>query len=201
MHNSELYANETNLNYFMSSLSLCDQGVSIDDRSMDLAKLLVINETQSYIYPKTKIVLYVSEKWFRLDNLERNTSIYYNNKYLFTFSKPSEVSEKCESSSLNEAPYNKPSAYLYIGLNRIIADKSLTGAGLCSAEISFLNCHISPEPDMDIDVAQMDFKQRDRDNIAWSSHLSYQEPSMEHSPCSGQGLIIDSFVLFDLVSV
>lgn len=93
MYNAEIYANETNMDYFMSSLSLCDQGVSIEDRSMDLSKLLFINETPSFIYPKMKIVLYVAENWFRVDNLERTTNIYYNNKYLFTFSKPSEVSQ------------------------------------------------------------------------------------------------------------
>lgn len=91
MYNSEVYVNETNMDYYMSSVSLCDQGVSIEDRSMDLSKLLLINQTQSYIYPKTKLVLYVTENWFRVDNLERNTTIYYNNKYLFTFSKPNEV--------------------------------------------------------------------------------------------------------------
>lgn len=69
----------------------------------------------------------------------------------------------------------------------MIADRSLVGSGLCSAEISFLNCVADTQPDLDVDVAQMDFKQRDRESIAWISHLSFLEPSMEHSPCSGQG--------------
>lgn len=74
----------------------------------------------------------------------------------------------------------------------MIADRSFTGSGLCSAEISFLNCFASPQPDLDVDVDQMDFKQRDRENIAWLSHLSFLEPSMEHSPCSGQGCLTSS---------
>lgn len=187
MYNSEIYADDTNLHYYMSSANLCDQGVSMDDQSIETSKILFLNETPSFILPKTKLVLYITEKWFRVDNAERNLSIYYNNNYLFTFSKATEVSSKCEQSSLNKPPYNKPSPYLYIGLNRIIADRSQTGSGLCNAEISFLNCYTAPEPDLDINVAQMDFKQKDRENIMWLNHLSFLEPSLEHSPCSGQG--------------
>lgn len=99
------------------------------------------------------------------------------------------MNSKCETSSLNQSPYNKPSPYLYIGLNRMIADRSLTGSGLCSAQVSFLNCHAAAQPDLDIDVAQMDFRQKDREHISWINHLSFLEPSMEHSPCSGQGVV------------
>lgn len=188
MYNSEIYANETNLSYYMSSLNLCDQDV-VQDGSVDISRLLFLNESLSFLNPKSKIVLYISEKWFRVDNLEKNTSFYYNNNYLFTFHK-SKLSEKCEKSLYNTWPYNKISPFLYIGLNRVIADSKLSpGSGLCNAEISFLNCHMNSEPDMEVNVAEMKYNQVDKQNIAWVNPLSYLEPStMEHAPCSGQGM-------------
>lgn len=188
MFNSEFYANETNLDLYMSSVNLCDQEVTYDE-TVDVSRILLLNETPSYIYPKTKLILYVAEKWLRVDNLERNTSFYYNNNYLFTFEKSPILSDNCEKSFYNKSPYNKSSPFLYIGLNRVIGDKSMVGSGLCNAEISFLNCYTEPEPDIEVNIAEMDFKQLDKEDIVWLTKLNYLEHAMEHAPCSGQGKI------------
>ncbi|CAF0707652.1 unnamed protein product [Brachionus calyciflorus] len=187
LYNSEIYSNETDLTYYMSSENLCDQQVPLDG-SVDLSRLLFLNESLSFINPKSKIAFFISEKWFRVDNLDRNTTLYFNNNYLFNFKK-SKLSEKCEKHSLSDL--NQASPYLYIGLNRVILnDKILPGSGLCKAEISFLNCFTNAEPDIDVDVNELKFKLNDSENITWVSPLSYMENSvMEHSPCSGQGVL------------
>lgn len=187
LHNSEIYANDTNINYYMSSLSLCDQNAQLDEQ-IDLSKILLLNKSLSFINPRTKIAIYITDNWFRVDNLDRNTTLYYSNNYLFTFKK-SILSNQCEKSYLSEL--NQISPYLYIGLNRAIVDSSLLpGTGLCKAEISFLNCYTNYEPDLDVDVADLKYKLSDSENISWVSPLSYLETSvMEHSPCSAQGVV------------
>ena len=183
LYNAEIYSNDTNLRYYMSQLNLCDQEAA-SMLSADIARALFLNETLSYINPRSKLVVYVSEKWFRVDSVERNTTFYYNNDYLFTFAKH-KLSEKCESSHLSSL--NKASPYLYIGLNRVIADaKQRPGSGLCSANISFLNCHLNSEPDAFVDSKNMKYKIND-DSITWASPLSYLDPTIEHAVCSGEG--------------
>lgn len=185
MFNSEIYANEANLSYYMSSLNLCEQNVDQQDISVDLSKILLLNESLGFVSPKSKLTIYISEKWFRIDSLEKNASFYYSNDFLFSFRK-SKLSEKCENNSF----YNhKVSPFLYIGLNRVIADSKLEpGSGLCNADISFLNCFTNSEPDVDVNVAEMKYNIQDSETVAWVNLLSYLEPStMEHSPCSGQG--------------
>lgn len=190
MYNAEVYANDTNIDFFMSSVNLCDQKVDAGDL-VDATRILFLNETPSYIFPKTKLIVYVAEKWIRVDNLERNTSFYYNNDYLFTFW-PEALSENCRHSSFNKPPLNRLSPFLYIGLNRAIASDpavapTAPGSGLCNAEISFLNCFTEAEPDLEVNIAEMDYKQYDKEDIYWVNKLDYLEHAMEHAPCSGQG--------------
>ena len=197
MYNAEIYANDTNLSFYMSSVNLCDQEYSSQPPLADLSKVLLLNESHSYLNPKSKIIVYISEKWFRIDNLEKKSSFYYNNDFLFTFDQRATLSEKCSKNILNKPPYNRRSPFLYIGLNRVIADAEVSpGSGVCKADISFLNCHMNSEPDMDIKINEMTYKSNDdNETITWVNPLSYLEPSMVHSPCSGQGkdLIILNF--------
>ena len=190
MYNAEIYANDTDLSFYMSSVNLCDQEFS-NDSLADVSKVLLLNESHSYINPKSKIIVYISEKWFRIDNLEKRTSFYYNNDFLFTFGRNASLSEKCSRNSLNKWPYNRRSPFLYIGLNRVIADSKVSpGAGVCKADISFLNCHMNTEPDMHIKVNEMTYESNDdNETITWVNPLNYLEPSMVHSPCSGQGIV------------
>jgi hypothetical protein len=104
----------------MNSVYLCDQGVSDESvlNKEQISRLLFLNETIGMISPKTKLIIYVSEKWFRIDNLEKGTSLYYNNNYLFTFYE-NNITHSCRETS------NGVSPYLYIGLNRVIADNSI----------------------------------------------------------------------------
>lgn len=174
----------------MSSVNLCDQEFTKEPQ-FDIQRLLLLNESQSYINPKSKIIVYISEKWFRVDNLEKKSSFYYNNDYLFTFGRNvnHSLSDKCLKSNLSKPPYNRRSPYLYLGLNRVIADSKVSpGSGLCQADISFLNCHINNEPDMSIKVDDMTYQSNDKNQtITWVNPLNYLEPSMVHSQCSGQG--------------
>lgn len=155
---------------------------------VDASSLLFLNESSSVLTPKSKVNIYISEKWFRIDNLERNTSSYYNNDFLFTFHQQN-ITDRCkENLKKFSSSYDKLSPFLYIGLNRAIVDaKHLPGSGLCSANISYLNCYTNEEPDMDISVANMDFKQNDNESISWVNSLNYLEPSVQHQYCSGQG--------------
>jgi hypothetical protein len=203
IYNAEIYANDTNLSFYKSSTSLCDgagattsgdqatDSTSTDaeaDQDVDeFERLLFLNESSSYVNPKTKLIVYIGEKWFRVDNLERNSSIYYNSEHLFTFGNGSStLSERCslDSHSMRASPF------LYVGLNRAIAEaKLLPGSGLCSANISFLNCHMNADADMNVDVKEMKYIQNDNDSIAWVNSLSYLEPTVEHTPCSGEGVV------------
>ncbi len=188
MYNSEIYSNDTNLDYYMSSVNLCDQDYSPNDSSNEMSRLLFLNESANFLSPKSRLTVYVSEKWFRIDDEAEETSVYYNNDYLFTFDNTKGLSETCEKNSMNKHPYNRLSPYLYIGLNRVIGDFSLApGSGLCNAEISFLNCYSKYRPDMDINVDEMKYTQNEDDSILWVNPLNYFEPAMEHTKCSGQG--------------
>ncbi len=173
----------------MSSVNLCDQEFTKEPK-VEIDRVLLLNESQSYINPKSKLIVYISEKWFRVDNLEKKSSFYYNNEYLFTFGRNVSLSEKCLKNPLSKPPYNRRSPYLYLGLNRVIADHKVSpGSGLCRADISFLNCHINNEPDMNIKVNDMSYESNDNnETITWVNPLNYLEPSMVHSQCSGQGL-------------
>ena len=181
----------------MSSVNLCDQEFTKEPQ-IDTSRILLLNESRSYINPKSKIIVYISEKWFRIDNLEKRSSFYYNNEYLFTFGRNVTLSETCAKNQLNKPPYNRRSPYLYLGLNRVIADAKLSpGAGLCKADISFLNCHMNNEPDMKIDVNEMSYVSNDNnETITWVNPLNYLEPSMVHSQCSGQGFLLLMFIMF-----
>ncbi|RNA09284.1 signal CUB and EGF-like domain-containing 1 isoform X1, partial [Brachionus plicatilis] len=187
LHNSEIHSNDTNFNFYMSSLSLCDQNAEPNE-PIDLSKILLLNKSLSFINPRTKIAIYITDNWFRIDNLDRNTTLYYSNNYLFTFKK-SILSNQCEKNYLSQ--FNHISPFLYIGLNRAIVDSSLQpGTGLCKAEISFLNCYSNEQPDLEVNVADLKYKLSDSENISWISPLSYLETSvMEHSPCSAQGVL------------
>ena len=169
----------------MNSVYLCDQSINNDlvINEDQLSNLLLLNESFNLLTPKSKIVIYVGEKWFRIDNLDTNTSLYYNNKYMFTFN-DSSLSEQCKDYSTRESPY------LYIGLNRVIGDSEIEpGKGLCQAKISFLNCFINPEPDMKINVKEMRYTYGDSESLFWVTPLSYIEQSSDHLACSAQGVI------------
>lgn len=183
-----MYANETNISYYMSSVNLCDQEY-VYDPLVDISKILLLNESVAYLNPKSKIIIYVSEKWFRVDSLEKNTSFYYNNDYLFTFHKAA-LSERCSKHPMNKPPLNRLSPYLYIGLNRAIADAKISpGSGLCKVDVSFLDCQMSAQPDSDINVTEMKYKINDNETISWVTELNYLEPAIEHQPCSAQGVL------------
>jgi hypothetical protein len=196
--NAEIYANDSHLNYYMSSVNLCEQ-VSELDPKLDLQKLLFLNESTDYLTPQSKIVIYVSEKWFRIDNLEKNKTFYYNSDYLFTFKNPG-LSSKCKESAYLTQKLSRASPFLYIGLNRVIADGSiLPGSGLCGAKISFLNCHVNSEPDLDVNVNDVRYKQTDHDNIMWIHQLEYSEPASlvsERPACSAQGNYLEKNISF-----
>jgi hypothetical protein len=194
MFNAEIYANDSSMSYYLSSVNLCDQGVAPDPASpIDLASLLFLNESSGYLTPQSKVVIYVSEKWFRVDNLEKNTSFYYNSDYLFTFRR-AQLTERCKSSPYyGHSPLNRASPFLYIGLNRVIADAQLApGSGMCSAKISMLNCHMNSQPDLEVNVQGMNYNHADKDNIVWVSPLGYTEPPSpiaDHPACSAQGVV------------
>lgn len=162
---------------------MCDQGVN-DDLviSQDqISRLLFLNESTSLLNPKAKVVIYIAEKWFRIDNIDKKTSLYYNNKYLFTFNENKQ--DQCKEYS------NLKSPFLYIGLNRVIADSQLLpGKGLKQAKISFLNCFLNGEPDMKINVKDMRYTYGDGESLFWTSPLNFLEPADDHTPCSAQGL-------------
>ena len=189
--NAEIYSNDSSLNYYLSSVNLCDQGVA-PDPSIDISSLLYLNESNSFLTPQSKMIIYVSEKWFRVDNLEKKTSFYYNSDYLFTFRKP-QLTERCKANPFYDYPLNRPSPYLYIGLNRVIADSKLAaGSGLCGAKISMLNCNLNSEPDLDVNVQEEKFNHIDKDNIVWTHPLGHSEPASpisQHPACSAQGVV------------
>jgi hypothetical protein len=188
MYNAEIYSNKTNLNYFMSSLNLCDQDY-VHSSTFNVSKLLFLNESNRFISAKSKLTVYVAEKWFRIENEDRNEKVYYNNDYLFTF-RAQNLSDTCLKSEINTHPFNRISPYLYIGLNRVIADaRLLPGTGLCKANISFLNCFMNEKPDMNIDVNNLEYTASDTKHIDWIYPLAYMEPTSEHQACSAQGVV------------
>ena len=186
LYNAEIYANDTNLRYYMSKLNLCDQDTQMSTAAHDLSKVLLLNETLDFLNPNSKLVVYISDKWFRIVSMERNKSFYYNNNYLFTFAKHNVANDECNKSELNKA-----SPYLYIGLNRVIASANMRpGSGLCGANISFINCYLNErEPDALIDVKNMMYKLNDNETIQWVQPLAHLESTLEHPACSGQGVL------------
>lgn len=144
----------------MNSVYLCDQGIT-EDAALNqdhLSKLLFLNETDKVIDPKSKVIIYIGEKWFRIDSLETNTSLYYNNNYLFTFTE--NTLDDCKDYPVKTSPY------LYIGLNRVIASSQLNqGKGLSNAKISMLNCFLNQEPDMKIDIKEMRYSYGDAETM------------------------------------
>ncbi len=196
--NAEIYANDSSLSYYLSSVNLCDQGVAPDPNTpIDISSLLFLNESNGFLTPQSKVIIYVSEKWFRIDNPEKNASFYYNSDYLFTFRR-AQLTERCKSSPYYTHPLNRPSPFLYIGLNRVIADVSQApGSGLCSARISMLNCFMNSQPDLDVNVQGVNYNQVDKENIVWVNPLGHLEPAShtsEHPACSAQGVVK---VIFD----
>ena len=144
----------------MNSVYLCDQGIT-EDLALNqehLSKLLFLNQTDNILSPKSKTIIYVGEKWLRIDSLEKNSSLYYNNNYLFTFT----------DSTLNECKNYpvKSSPYLYIGLNRMIANNQIqSGNGLKNFKISMLNCFVNQEPDMKINIKEMKYTYGDGETL------------------------------------
>ena len=94
-----------------------------------------------------------------------------------------------QSSENGNCGYFERKSYLYIGLNRAIDDKLQVGKGLCEAKISFINCYSNEEPNIDVDIRGMSFKNNDNDSIEWINELRYLEPTTEHPPCSGEGVL------------
>jgi hypothetical protein len=175
----------------MSSANLCTQQQSSSSMApsnaadINLSQLLFLNESTSFLYPRSKINIYITEKWFRIDDIEQGTTFYYNNEFLFTFYKSR---QSYIYSKMPDCPLSKLSPFLYIGLNRVIADASIKpGSGLCSASISFLNCHINSEPEMDINVKEMTYNVGDSETMMWVNPLNYLEPTINHKECSGEG--------------
>lgn len=191
MYNAEIYANDTSLSYYLSSASLCAQGISSPHSNLDIPSLLFLNESINYITPLSKINIYVAEKWFRVEYADKNaSSFFYNSDYLFTF-RNDRNQAKCQANSYSAYPMNRTSPFLYIGLNRAIADANLSpGSGLCSVKISMMNCNLHQQPDLDVDIKEIKYTHLDNDNIIWINPLSYTEPSSsvsDHPSCSAQG--------------
>ena len=181
VHNAEIYANDSNLIFYKNSIFLCEQNRSLLSYE-ELSELLFLNETRNVLHHKTKIAVYISEKWLRVDYLANGTSSYFRDDSMFTF-------EECDETKCTNLDHHKKiSKYIYIGLNRVIGDINLSpGSGLKSVNVSFLNCFIDSKPDADIDVKNMNSEINDKSNILWESVLKYSEYSTLHPECSGQG--------------
>lgn len=147
---------------------------------------LLLNESIGYLYPNQKLIIYIADKWLRIDNLETNMSQTYDGYDLFRFSRL-KTAQDCEYGG--EILKNSTLNYLYVGFNRAIGDRSLTGSGVCNAKISFVNCYSNLEPSIDINVKEMSYINNDNQSIHWVHELNYLEPTPEHTPCSGQGVV------------
>ena len=134
-----------------------------------------------FLFAKQRLVIYISNKWLRIDNMETNLSQVYQGDHLFRFHELSSTNESCG--------YSEIKSYLFIGLNRAINDKSQVGSGLCKAKVSFINCYASDEPSMDIDVRDMKYKNNDNNSIEWVDEIRYLDPTPVHPPCSGEGVL------------
>jgi hypothetical protein len=141
---------------------------------------LLYNHTDGFLNAKQKLAIFITNKWIRIDNLETNVSTILKGDEFLRFHLD-QSSESCG--------YIEQKSYLYIGLNRAINDKLQVGKGLCEAKISFINCHSNEEPSIDVDIRSMSFKNNDNESIEWVNELRYLEPTPEHLPCSGEGVL------------
>ena len=115
--------------------------------------------------------------------METNTSSIFKGDDLFRFQ------ESVSSESEKKCGYAEWKSYLFIGLNRAINDKKQVGKGLCQAKISFMNCYSGEEPSIEVDVRGMSFTNNDNDSIEWTNELRYLDPTPDHPPCSGEGVL------------
>ncbi|CAF1219516.1 unnamed protein product, partial [Didymodactylos carnosus] len=176
----------------LSNLNIFNQEISIVHRPHSCLKSLkpsINQRSVTLIEPGARVTMFISNMWLKIENLYRTqqTMTLKLNETGFLFNN----NQTLEINSSNDdacGKQNEPSNFLYIGLNRNI-DGNLGGIGLCSMNLTFIECETDNEPALEVDVSKKSYKLRDHDNINWISQLSYLDPHAEIKECIAQGVV------------